>query len=141
MKTMMLTMMPPERACRSRWPDAGQLAAAMGQAFDASKNDDSFYLPPEAFRQRRLQDGHGELFLSPDGKAVRFIIAHDGDPMTPEGIARIDARTQTAAKEASQGHHRWKAPRSTWPARPPSRTCPTAAKYDLMIAGIASMRL
>ena len=41
-------------------------------------------------------------FISPDGKSVRFIIAHDGDPMTPEGIAQIDAIKQ-AAKEAIKG--------------------------------------
>ncbi len=27
---------------------------AMGEAFDAARNDDTFYLPPEAFRDRRL---------------------------------------------------------------------------------------
>ena len=30
---------------------------------------------------------------------MRFIISHDGDPLTPEGIAKID-RIKTAAKEA-----------------------------------------
>jgi putative drug exporter of the RND superfamily len=27
------------------------------------------------------------MFLSPDGHAARFIISHEGDPATPEGIS------------------------------------------------------
>ncbi len=57
----------------------------MGQAFDASKNDDSFYLPPEVFDNADFKRGM-KMFVSPDGKAVRFIISHEGDPATPEGI-------------------------------------------------------
>ena len=41
-------------------------------------------------------------FLSPDGKAARFIISHRGDPATPEGIARVD-QMKTAAEEALKG--------------------------------------
>jgi uncharacterized membrane protein YdfJ with MMPL/SSD domain len=33
---------------------------------------------------------------------VRFIISHDGDPMTPEGISHIDA-IKKVAKEALKG--------------------------------------
>ncbi len=33
---------------------------------------------------------------------MRFIISHDGDPLSPEGIARIDA-IKKAAKEAIKG--------------------------------------
>ena len=32
-----------------------QNATAMGQAFDAAKNDDSFYLPPEVFQNPDFQ--------------------------------------------------------------------------------------
>lgn len=76
-------------------------AAAMGQAFDAAKNDDSFYLPPEAFDNPDFQRGL-KLFLSADGKAARMIISHEGDPATPEGISHIDAIKQ-AAHEAVKG--------------------------------------
>jgi putative drug exporter of the RND superfamily len=76
-------------------------STAMGQAFDAAKNDDSFYLSPEVFDNKDFKRGF-KMFLSPDGKAVRFIISHEGDPMTPEGIAHIDA-IKTAAKEAVKG--------------------------------------
>ncbi|TGD86971.1 MMPL family transporter, partial [Mycolicibacterium sp. CH28] len=48
-------------------------ATAMGEAFDASKSDDYFYLPPEVFANPDFQKGL-KLFLSPDGKAARLII-------------------------------------------------------------------
>ena len=76
-------------------------ATAMGQAFDAAKNDDSFYLPPEAFDNPDFQRGL-KMFLSPDGKSARFIITHKGDPATPEGISHID-RIMAAADEAVKG--------------------------------------
>jgi len=78
--------------------DTNQNATAMGQAFDAAHNDDSFYLPPEVFQNPDFQRAMSS-FLSPDGKAARFIISHKGDPATPEGIARID-QIKTAAGEA-----------------------------------------
>ena len=78
--------------------ESTQNATAMGQAFDAAKNDDSFYLPPEIFQNPDFQRAM-DSFLSPDGKAARFIISHKGDPATPEGIARID-QIRGAAEEA-----------------------------------------
>jgi putative drug exporter of the RND superfamily len=68
-------------------PTLSQNATVVGEAFDAAKNDDSFYLPPEAFGNPEFQFGL-KTFLSPDGKAVRFIITHKTDPATPEGISR-----------------------------------------------------
>ena len=59
-------------------------ANAMGQAFDAAKNDDSFYLPPEIFQNKDFQRAMSS-FLSPDGKAARFIISQRGDPGTSGG--------------------------------------------------------
>ena len=57
-------------------PAALQNSTALGQAYDASKTDDSFYLPPEAFTNPEFLRGL-KLFLSPDGKAARMIITHD----------------------------------------------------------------
>ncbi len=85
----------------------------MGKAFDASKNDDSFYLPPEAFDNPDFKRGI-KMFVSPDGKAVRFIVSHDGDPMTQEGISHIDP-IKNAAYEAIKGLP-WRARRSISPA-------------------------
>ncbi len=99
-------------------------ATAMGQAFDAAKNDDSFYLPPEAFQNPDFIRGL-KLFLSPDGKSAQYIITHKGDPATPEGISHIDPIMQ-AASEAVKGTP-WRVPICTWAApRPPTRTCATA---------------
>ncbi|PND55318.1 MMPL family RND transporter [Mycobacterium sp. ENV421] len=74
---------------------------AMGQAFDAAKNDDSFYLPPEAFDNDDFKRGI-KLFLSPDGHAVRFTIIHQGDPLTEEGTSRIEP-LKIAAADAIKG--------------------------------------
>jgi uncharacterized membrane protein YdfJ with MMPL/SSD domain len=78
-----------------------QNSTQLGAAYDASKTDDSFYLPPEAFSNPEFQRGL-KLFLSPDGKAARMIITHDVDPATPEGIAHIEAMRH-AAQEAVKG--------------------------------------
>ena len=80
--------------------DAGELHRH-GPGFDASKNDDSFYLPPEVFDNPDFKRGM-KMFLSPDGKAVRFIISHEGDPADAEGISHIDP-IKHAAKEALKG--------------------------------------
>jgi RND superfamily putative drug exporter len=62
-------------------------------AYDGSKNDDSFYLPPETFKNAEFKRGM-KNFISSDGHAVRFIISHQGDPMTQEGF-RISTRSST----------------------------------------------
>ena len=76
-------------------------ADAMGQAFDEAKDDSTFYLPPEVFDNSEFKRGM-KLFLSPDGKAARMIITHDGDPATPEGISHIGPIRQSA-EEALKG--------------------------------------
>jgi RND superfamily putative drug exporter len=139
MKTMMLTMHSTMGGLQDQMQAAQQNATAMGQAFDASKNDDSFYLPPEVFDNPDFKRGL-KMFVSPDGKAVRFIISHEGDPATPEGISHIQP-IKNATFEAIKG-----TPLET------SRIYlgGTAATYkdmhegstdDLLIAGIASLCL
>src|SRR4029077_20711305 len=98
MKTMVLKMHSTMSGTFSEMDDATQNVTAMGQAFDAAKNDDSFYLPPEVFQNPDFQRAMNS-FLSPDGEAARFIISHKGDPGSPEGIASID-QIRTAAEEA-----------------------------------------
>jgi RND superfamily putative drug exporter len=116
-----------------------EIATALGQAFDASKTDDSFYLPPEAFSNPEFQRGL-KLFLSPDGKAARMIITHDVDPATPEGISHINAIRQ-AAEEAVKGtplagsHIYIGGTAATY------KDIQESAKYDLMIAGMAALSL
>jgi len=114
-------------------------ATAMGQAFDAAKNDDSFYLPPEVFENPDFKRAMNS-FLSPDGKAARFIISHSGDPATPEGIARID-QIKTAAEEALKGTPLVNAKIYLSGAASTAKDWQDGSKFDLLIAGIAALCL
>ncbi len=114
-------------------------ATAMGQAFDAAKNDDSFYLPPEAFGNPDFKRGLKQ-FLSPDGKAARMIITHEGDPATPEGISHIDPILK-AAHEAVKGTPLRNANFYLGGTAAAYKDIRDAAKYDLMIVGIAALSL
>lgn len=71
-------------------------ATLMGQYFDEAKNDDSFYLPPDVFKNPDFQRGL-KMFVSADGKAVRFIITHQGDPASVEGIEHVAGIRETVA--------------------------------------------
>jgi RND superfamily putative drug exporter len=101
MKAMSLTTYATQKGLLDQQAALQENGTAMGQAFDNSLNDDTFYLPPEAFNNSDFQRGM-KNFISPDGKSVRFIVEHEGDPATPEGISRIDAIKQ-AAWEAIKG--------------------------------------
>ncbi|MGY4653730.1 MMPL/RND family transporter [Mycobacterium sp. URHB0021] len=116
-----------------------QNSTALGQAYDASKTDDSFYLPPEAFSNPEFLRGL-KLFLSPDGKAARMIITHDVDPATPEGIAHIDA-IRHAAQEAVKGTPLAGSRIYIGGTASTYKDISEMAHYDLIIAGIASLSL
>ncbi|SEA20258.1 MULTISPECIES: MMPL family transporter [unclassified Mycobacterium] len=116
-----------------------QNATALGQAYDASKTDDSFYLPPEAFTNPEFQRGM-KLFMSPDGKAARMIITHDGDPATPEGISHI-AAIRHAAQQAVKGTPLGGSKVYLAGTAATYKDIQDGAKYDLMIAGIAALSL
>ena len=114
-------------------------ATAQGDAFDRAKNDDTFYLPPEAFKSPDFARGLKQ-FISPDGHAVRLIISHEGDPASPEGISHIKPIKQ-AVHEAIKGTP-WEGAKVYLGG--------TAATYkdmhdgsniDLLIAGIAAATL
>jgi RND superfamily putative drug exporter len=100
-QSMLLTTYSTTSGIIEQIQELGGNTAAMGRDFDAAQNDDSFYLPRGVFDNPDFQRVM-KLFLSPDGKAARFIIAHSGDPATVEGIARIDA-IKTAAEESLKG--------------------------------------
>ncbi|KQY08005.1 hypothetical protein ASD37_08550 [Mycobacterium sp. Root135] len=116
-----------------------QNATALGQAYDASKTDDSFYLPPEAFTNPEFIRGL-KLFLSPDGKAAQMIITHEGDPATPEGISHIDG-IRHAAQEAVKGTPLAGSKLYLAGTAATYKDIQDGAKYDLMIAAIAAMSL
>ena len=101
LRTMVLTMHSTMSGMFDQANELSDDATAMGKDFDAAKTDDSFYLPREVFSNPDFQRVE-KLFLSPDGKAARFIISHKGDPATDEGMSRIDA-IRTAAYESLKG--------------------------------------
>ncbi|MGN6337429.1 MMPL/RND family transporter [Mycobacterium sp.] len=139
MRSMTLTMYSTFSGLLDQFDAAQQNASAMGQAFDAAKNDDSFYLPPEAFDNPDFTRGLS-MFLSPDGKAARFIITHDGDPATPEGISHVDA-IKKAARHAVKGTPLEDAGIYLGGTAATYKDMSDAAKYDLLIAGIAAASL
>jgi RND superfamily putative drug exporter len=139
MKTMMLTMYQTQKGMSDQMAAMQDNQSAMGEAFDASKNDDSFYLPPEIFQNAEFKKGM-KNFISPDGHAVRFIISHEGDPMSQEGISHIDAIKQ-AAKEAIKGTPLEGSKIYLAGTAATFKDMSDGNNYDLLIAGIASLAL
>ncbi|WP_051660462.1 RND family transporter [Mycolicibacterium aromaticivorans] len=75
----------------------------VGNDFDKSRSDDYFYMPREAFDNEDVKTGM-QLMMSPDGKAARFVITHEGNAMAPEGIDHVNAfpdAVKAALKETS----------------------------------------
>jgi RND superfamily putative drug exporter len=114
-------------------------STALGKAYDASKTDDSFYLPPEAFTNPEFQRGL-KLFLSPDGKAARMIITHDVDPATPEGISHIDG-IRHAAEESVKGTPLAGSNIYIGGTAATYKDIAEMVHYDLIIVAIASLSL
>jgi putative drug exporter of the RND superfamily len=139
LRSMMLAMHSTMSGTFAQMDETSNDATVMGQAFDAAKNDDSFYLPPEVFQNRDFQRAMNS-FLSPDGKAARFIISHSGDPATPEGIARIN-QIRTAAEEALKGTPLVNAKIYIAGTASTAKDWQDGSKYDLFIAGIAALCL
>ena len=129
----------PSPASTPRRQAAIDNATALGRAFDAAKNDDTFYLPPEVFDNPDFKRGL-KLFLSPDGKAARMIVTHEGDPATPEGISHIDPITK-AAHEALKGTPMADAQIYLGGTAATYKDIQDGAKYDLMIVGLAALSL
>jgi putative drug exporter of the RND superfamily len=139
MRNYTLTMRSTFGGLQNQMQAMQQNQTAMGQAFDASKNDDSFYLPPEVFDNPDFIRGL-KMFVSPDGKAIRFIISHEGDPATPEGISHIDP-IKNAAFEAIKGTPLEGSRIYLGGTAATYKDMQHGANYDLMIAGIASICL
>jgi RND superfamily putative drug exporter len=136
---MVLTMHSTMTSSMNQIDEMSEDATEMGRVFDQAKSDDSFYLPPEVFKNKDFQRAM-KLFLSPDGKAVRFIISHRGDPATPEGIKRVDA-IKTAAEEAVKGTPLGNSKVSLAGAAATAKDWQDGSTYDLLIAGIAALCL
>jgi RND superfamily putative drug exporter len=99
MKTMrdfMLSNHSTMAGIQKQMQESAEGSTMMGNYFDQAKNDDSFYLPPEVFQNPDFERGL-KMFVSPDGKAVRFIITHQGDPASVEGIEHVSSVRDTVA--------------------------------------------
>ncbi len=114
-------------------------SSAMGDAFNDSHNDDTFYLPPEIFDNKDFKRGM-DNFISPDGHAVRFIISHEDDPLSADGIERIDA-IKSAAFEAIKGTPLEGSRVYIGGTASTFKDMQEGNKYDLLIAGVAALTL
>jgi RND superfamily putative drug exporter len=139
MRTMMLDMHSTMSGIFDQMDEMSDNATAMGHAFDASKNDDSFYLPPEVFKNKDFKRAMNS-FLSPDGHAARFIILHRGDPASAEGIASIE-KIRTAAEESLKGTPLEDAKIYLAGTGAVFKDISDGARWDLVIAGISSLCL
>jgi putative drug exporter of the RND superfamily len=119
--------------------EALKTATALGKAFDDAKNDDSFYLPPDAFDNPDFKRGL-KLFMSPDGHAVRITITHEGNPATPQGISHIDA-IRNSAFDALKATPLADAKVYIAGTAATYKDIQDGATYDLMIAGLAALSL
>ncbi|OBG95571.1 hypothetical protein A9X05_07055 [Mycobacterium sp. E3298] len=138
-RDMLLTSYSTMNGTLGQMNNQKENATAMGATFDAAKDDDSFFLPPDIFKNEDFKRAMSQ-FLSPDGKAARLIISHKGDPASPEGLDRID-KIRTAAEEALK----------TTPLEPSkiyiAGTASTfkdfrdGSTYDLFIAGVGALCL
>ncbi|GFG75337.1 MMPL/RND family transporter [Mycobacterium botniense] len=138
-RALTLTMHSTFEAMINQMEAMNDTVIVMGQSFDASKNDDFFYLPPEAFDNHDFKIGL-KMFLSPDGKSARFFITHQGDPATPEGIARVNAE-RTAAQEGLKQSSLSDAKIYLGGTAATYKDMHDGEKYDLMIAVLSSLTL
>jgi putative drug exporter of the RND superfamily len=139
MRTLMLTMYSTMSGTFGEMDQNSDNATAMGKAFDTAKNDDSFYFPPEVFKNADFKRVM-KVFLSPDGKAVRMLISQRDDPASPEGIARIDP-IKAAAEEALKGTPLEDSKVYLTGTAALVKDLVDGSKLDLMIAGVAALCL
>jgi putative drug exporter of the RND superfamily len=139
MRTMMLSMHSTMSGVIDQMGSNSENSTAMGKAFNTSKNDDSFYLPPEVFNNtdfKRLL----KVFVSPDGKAARMLITLRDNPSSPDGVKQVDAM-KTAAEEALKGTPLENAKIYLGGTAAMVKDLVEGSKYDLMIAGVAALCL
>lgn len=139
MRKVVLTEQSTMRPMLTQLNELGRQMMDLGHAFDSSKNDEFFYLPPEAFDNPYFQIDL-KYFVSPDGKSARYMIYHDGEALSEEGIDHAQAYVP-AAKEALKGTtlagsrvYLGGAAATYWDIQ-------DATKTDLLIAAIAAFAL
>jgi RND superfamily putative drug exporter len=139
MQTEMLSMHSTQASQQDQQAAMSDNQSAMGDAFNDSHNDDTFYLPPEIFENKDFKRGM-DNFISPDGHAVRFIISHENDPLSADGIDRIDA-IKTAAFEAIKGTPLEGSRVYLGGTASTFKDMQEGNEYDLLIAGVAALTL
>ncbi|AQT79161.1 hypothetical protein B1R94_07565 [Mycolicibacterium litorale] len=139
MRTMLLTMHATMSGVFSQMDDSNTNSTAMGKAFDAAQNDDSFYIGPEIFKNPDFQRVM-KIFISPDGKAVRMLVSQKGDPTSPEGVGRVDA-IKSAAEEALKGTPLEGSQISLAGTAALVKDVVQGTSYDMMIAVVAALCL
>jgi len=139
MRTMMLTMHSSQAALQEQNDAMDQNRSAMGDAFNNALNDDTFYLPPEIFDNKDFKRGM-DSFISPDGHAVRFIISHEDDPLSADGIKRIDS-IKSAVFDAIKGTPLEGSRVYLGGTASVFKDMQEGNNYDLMIAGVAALTL
>jgi RND superfamily putative drug exporter len=139
MQKMMLSTHSSQASQQDQQAAATENQSAMGDAFNDSHNDDTFYLPPEIFDNKDFKRGM-DNFISPDGHAVRFIISHEQDPLSADGINRIDA-IKRAAFEAIKGTPLEGSRVYLGGTASTFKDMQEGNAYDLMIAGVAALTL
>ena len=139
MRNMMLEMHSTQSSQQDMQHAVTENQTAMGDAFNDSHNDDTFYLPPEIFDNKDFKRGM-DNFISPDGHAVRFIISHENDPLSGDGIDRIDA-IKNAAFEAIKGTPLEGSRVYLGGTASTFKDMRDGNEYDLLIAGVAALAL
>ncbi|MFV9632070.1 RND family transporter [Mycobacterium neumannii] len=138
-RTMMLTMHSTMSGMFAQMDENSTNATAMGKAFDAAMNDDSFYLPEEIFQNEDFKRVM-EVFLSPDGKAARLLVSQRGEPASPETMALVEP-IHTAAEEALKGTPLENAKISLTGSSAMVKDIVDGSTYDLLIAAISALCL
>jgi RND superfamily putative drug exporter len=138
-RMMMLDMYASQSSQQDQTAAMNENQSAMGDAFNNSHNDDTFYLPPEIFDNKDFKRGM-DNFISPNGHAVRFIISHEEDPLSADGIKRIDA-IKSATFEAIKGTPLEGSSVYLGGTASTFKDMEDGNKYDLMIAGVAALTM
>jgi len=139
MRAMMLSMHSTMSGVFGQMDESNVNPTAMGKTFDAAQNDDSFYIPADLFKNadfKRVID----IFISPDGKAVRMLVTQKGDPASSEGIGRVDA-IQSAAEEALKGTPLEGSKIYLTGTAAMTKDIVVGSRFDLMIAVVAAICL
>jgi putative drug exporter of the RND superfamily len=101
MQSLTLTMQSTMHALIPQLDTVIHPLVDMAQAFDNAKNDDFFFLPPDAFHTPDFK-ANLDFFMTADGKGTRIMVYHKGEAMSVEGIKQIQDAS-AAAEESLKG--------------------------------------